>query len=143
MTLTSSTLSLFSRRHCLNLLAVGFTLILTACTASAGPDITGTWYFATGQTGGSTTAVYGTLKLDPSGSYEDSHRIGGILTASKGTYTVSGDALNLVPVAGKGKPMTYTFALGEHQDKDGKSFTGLTLKGSTDLTFLLTREKKK
>ena len=142
MTTISSTLSSFPRLHCLHFLAIGFTILFSACSPSAGADITGTWYFATGQTGGSTTAVYGTLKLEPSGTYEDSHRIAGILTASKGTYTVSGDMLNLVPEAGKGKPMTYTFALGEHQDKEGKKFTGLTLKGSSDLTFLLTREKK-
>ncbi|QIF01411.1 hypothetical protein [Roseimicrobium sp. ORNL1] len=124
-------------------LAIGIAMVLSACSAFAGPDITGTWYFASGQTGGSTASVYGTLKLEPSGEYEDSHRIAGILTASKGSYTISGDSLNLVPVAGKGKPMTYTFAVGEHQDKEGTKFTGLTLKGSSDLTFLLTREKKK
>ncbi|RBP35888.1 hypothetical protein DES53_11954 [Roseimicrobium gellanilyticum] len=143
MILTSPTLSCFSRRHCLHFLAISFTILLSACSASAGPDISGTWYFATGQTGGSTTAVYGTLKLEPSGSYEDSHRIAGILTYSKGTYTVNGDTLSLVPEAGKGKPMTYTFTLGQHQDKEGKPFTGLTLKGASDLTFLLTKEKKK
>jgi hypothetical protein len=141
--MTPSTLSLFTRRHCLHFLAVGCTVLLVACSASAGADLAGTWYFATGQTGDSTTAVYGTLKLEPGGNYEDSHRIAGILTSSKGTYTVNGDTLKLVPEAGKGKPMTYTFALGEHQDKEGKTFTGLTLKGSSDLTFLLTREKRK
>jgi hypothetical protein len=143
MTPSSPTLSCFTRRHCLHFLAIGFTVLLAACSSSAGADISGTWYFATGQTGDSTTAVYGTLKLEPGGTYEDSHRIAGILTASKGTYSISGDKLNLVPDAGTGKPMTYTFALGEHQDKEGKPFTGLTLKGSSDLTFLLTREKKK
>jgi hypothetical protein len=143
MTMTSPAPSLFARRHCLHFIAIGFTVLLAACSPSAGADISGTWYFATGQTGGSTTGVYGTLKLEPGGTYEDSHRIAGILTSSKGTYTVSGDTLKLVPEGGKGKPMTYTFALGEHQDKDGKKFTGLTLKGSSDLTFLLTREKKK
>lgn len=87
-------------------------------------------------------AVYGTLKLEPTGAYEDSHRIAGILTFSKGSYSISGDVLKLTPEAGKGKPMSYTFALGEHQDKEGKKFTGLTLKGSSDLTFLLTKEKR-
>lgn len=134
--------SSLARRHCLHFLVVGFTALLSACSPSPGADISGTWYFATGQTGTSTTAVYGTLKLEPSGSYEDSHRIAGILTYSKGAYSVSGDKLNLVPEAGKGSPITYTFALGEHQDKEGKKFTGLTLKGNSDLTFLLTREKK-
>ncbi|HSI65121.1 MAG TPA: hypothetical protein VLE43_18485 [Candidatus Saccharimonadia bacterium] len=142
MNLTSSSLTQLTRRHSLHFLAVGFSLILAACSASAGADISGTWHFATGQTGSSTTAVYGTLKLEPSGNYEDNHRIAGILTYTKGTYTVNGDSLKLVPEGGKSNPMTYTFALGEHQDKEGKKFTGLTLKGSSDLTFLLTKEKK-
>ena len=61
-------------------LAIGIAMVLSACSAFAGPDITGTWYFASGQTGGSTASVYGTLKLESSGEYEDSHRIAGILS---------------------------------------------------------------
>ena len=124
------------------LLALGILVAITACSAG-GDDLVGTWRFASGETDGASTAVYGTLKLEASRRYEDSHRIAGILTSSKGTWSVNGDKLTLTPDAGKGKPMTYSTHVGPHKDKDGKEFSGLTLKSpSGGLTFLLTKESK-
>lgn len=115
---------------------------VAACSASGGEDLHGTWYFASGESDGKIVAVYGTLKLEASGRYEDSHRISGILTFSKGTYKAASGRLTLTPDAGTGLPISFTTHKGPHTDKDGKSFDALTLTGSSGLIFVLTQEKR-
>ena len=124
------------------ILILGVLITITACSSGGGQHLVGTWHFATGETDGYSSAVYGTLKLEASGSYEDNHRIAGILTFTKGSWSMSGDSLTLTPTAGTGSPMTYATHVGPHKDKEGKEFTALTLKASGGLTFMLTKESK-
>lgn len=138
-----SSVSAYSRVWHPFLLVLGIMAAITSCSFGGGEDLVGTWRFASGETDGASSAVYGTLKLEASSRYEDSHRIAGILTSSKGTWSVSGEKLTLTPDAGKGRPMTYITHIGPHKDKNGKEFSGLTLKSpSGGLTFLLTKESK-
>jgi len=81
----TSYLAAFLKQLCLMLLVTGVLTGLVACGAPGNEKLAGTWSFASGEFDGSSTSVSGTLKLGPSGRYEDSHWIGGILTHSKGT----------------------------------------------------------
>jgi hypothetical protein len=135
--------SLFRRFFHPVLLVLGVLITITACSSGGAEDLVGTWHFASGETDGVSTAVHGTLKLEASRRYEDNHRIAGILTFTKGTWSVSGGNLTLTPDSGTGSPMTYTAQVGPHKDKDGNEFAALTLKSpSGGLTFLLTKESK-
>ena len=115
-------------------------LLFGATAQAAGNDrLHGHWKYASGESEGSTTAVYGDLKLKKDGSFEDNRRIGGIGGFRKGTFSASGDRLTLKYDGGKSS-QTYTFAFGTSKDRDGKSFETLLLRG-TGLSFLLTRKK--
>ncbi len=99
----------------------------------------GHWVYASGESEGSTTAVYGDLKLSADGTFEDNRRIGGIGGFRTGTFTVKGDQLTLSFDGGK-NTQTYAFSFGTSKDNAGKEFRTLLLKG-TGLSFLLTRKE--
>jgi hypothetical protein len=131
-----STLS--ARAFAFTLLLLG--LLLGATAQAAGKDrLAGHWKYASGESEGSNTAVYGDLKLKADGTFEDNRRIGGIGGFRKGSYSVSGERVTLKYDGGKSS-QTYTFAFGTQQDRTGKAFETLLLRG-TGLSFLLTRKE--
>ncbi|HYE72441.1 MAG TPA: lipocalin family protein [Blastocatellia bacterium] len=101
----------------------------------------GHWVYASGESGGKTTAVYGDLKFTSDGKFDDSRRIGGIGGFRRGTFSVRGDQLTLKFDDGKNS-QTYRFSFGTKRDKDGKEFKTLLLRGN-DLSFLLTKKEVK
>jgi hypothetical protein len=117
-----------------------FGLLFGIAAQAAGKDsLYGHWKYASGESEGSTTAVYGDLKLRKDGSFEDNRRIGGIGGFRKGTFSVSGNRVTLKYDGGKSS-QTYTYAFGTGKDRDGKTFETLLLRG-TGLSFLLTRKE--
>lgn len=104
-------------------------------------QLSGHWVYASGESGGKSTAVYGDLKFTSDGKFDDSRRIGGIGGFRRGTFSVKGDQLTLKFDDGKNS-QTYTFSFGTKRDKDGKEFKTLLLRGN-DLSFLLTKKEGK
>lgn len=90
------------------------------------------------------TSVSGGLKLNAAGEFEQSRRIGGVLNAGKGTYTVKGKQLVLKYADGS-KSDTYTFKIGSHTDSQGTKFKALTLvsksKDGSGFKYLLTKKR--
>jgi hypothetical protein len=101
----------------------------------------GHWVYASGESGGKSTAVYGDLKFTSDGKFDDSRRIGGIGGFRRGSFSVKGDQLTLKFDDGKNS-QTYSFSFGTKRDKDGKEFKTLLLRGN-DLSFLLTKKEVK
>jgi hypothetical protein len=121
------------------LLLAGLLLVVPLAEAAGKASLQGHWKYASGESEGSTTSVYGDLKFRADGSFDDSRRIGGIGGFRKGSYSVSGDRLTLKYDGGKSS-QTYTFAFGTSTDRDGKAFQTLLLRG-TGLSFVLTRKE--
>ena len=113
----------------------------TLAQGSSVNQLYGHWVYASGESGGKTTAVYGDLKFTGAGKFDDSRRIGGIGGFRRGTFSVKGDQLTLKFDDGKNS-QTYSFSFGTKRDKDGKEFKTLLLKGN-DLSFLLTKQEGK
>ena len=101
--------------------------------------IVGHWVYASGESEGSTTAVYGDLKFNADGTFEDNRRIGGIGGFRKGTYAVKADQVVLTFDGGK-NTQTYAISFGTQKDKSGIELQTLLLKG-TGLSFLLTKKQ--
>jgi hypothetical protein len=96
------------------------------------------WVYASGESEGSTTAVYGDLKFTRDGKFEDSRRIGGIGGFRAGSFKVIGDKLTLTFDGGTNS-QTYSFSFGTSKDRVGKEFTTLLLRGQ-GLSFILTEK---
>lgn len=112
-----------------------------AASAPAGQQdlLHGHWVYASGESEGSTTAVYGDLKLNQDGTFEDNRRIGGIGGFRKGKFRVAGDQLTLNFDGGKNS-QTYAYSFDSSRDEDGQEIKTLLLKG-TGLSFLLTKKE--
>lgn len=113
----------------------------TLAQGSSVNQLYGHWVYASGESGGKSTAVYGDLKFTSDGKFDDSRRIGGIGGFRRGAFSVKGDQLTLKFDDGKNS-QTYTFSFGAKRDKDGKEFKTLLLRGN-DLSFLLTKKEVK
>lgn len=121
------------------LAVIVLTFVAPNAVADSGPaELQGHWVYASGESEGKTTAVYGDLKFAADGTFTDNRRIGGIGGFRKGTYDVSGDKLTLKFDGGK-NTQTYTFSFGTSTDKAGKTFKTLLLRG-TGLSFVLTKK---
>ena len=108
---------------------------------AGGGGLAGTWYYASGESDGANTAVYGTLKLGADGRYEQAQRINGSLLYSLGTWSGAGGNLRLTPDPGRGAVQNYSYYIGTQTDVEGRAFEALTLR-STSLSLLLTKEKR-
>ena len=121
--------------------AVFFSLLVSAaCHAASGKAaLPGTWVYASGESGGRSSAVYGQLKIEKNGKFEDNRRIGGIGGFRKGSWSATNDKLTLKFDDGK-NTQTYGYSFGTRKDKKGgKDLETLLLRGN-DLSFLLTRK---
>lgn len=110
----------------------------SACAGPAPTQLHGHWVYASGESEGSTTAVYGDLKFAADGTFDDSRKIGGIGGYRKGTYTVADDKLTLAYDGGQSQ-QTYTISFGTSTDTEGNTFATLLLRGNS-LSFLLTKK---
>ena len=132
------------------ILSAFFLLIHGACVAVADePNLQGNWVYAFAElleADGKAykTSVSGGLKLTAAGQFEQSRRIGGVLNAGKGTFTVSGKKIVLKYSDGS-KPDTYTFTIGSHTDSAGTQFKALTLisksSDGSGFKYLLTKKE--
>ena len=128
----------------------GFLLLFCSVsfTVAAEPKLQGNWLYSFAElleADGKAykTSVSGGLKLTATGQFEQSRRIGGVLNAGKGTFTVSGKQIVLKYDDGS-KPDTYTFTFGSHTDSAGTQFQALTLisksSDGSGFKYLLTKK---
>ncbi|MGV3484189.1 MAG: hypothetical protein ACO1RT_07215 [Planctomycetaceae bacterium] len=132
------------------LLLVALMLLSWNSVRAAEPAVAGEWVYSFAElieADGKAykTSVSGKLKLTETGKFEQSRRIGGVLNAGKGDYTVAKNQIVLRYEDGS-KSDRYRFVVGTHTDSAGTKFDALTLTSKSDdgsgFKYLLTKKSQ-